>query len=137
MIDTKVFVIEFVSFNFVKHHKLLIITLSKSMKLRLANNETTYQITRMTQIKIQSKNHFEKLWCMIAFINKFDVILNMSWLKQHDVHIRCKNRFLLFDSKYCLINCLINNHFFIIYNCERKSKINCFRKINEVKNFSF
>ena len=61
MIDIKVFVIEFVSFNFVKHHKLLIITLSKSMKLRLANNETTYQITRMTQVKIQLKNHLEKL----------------------------------------------------------------------------
>ena len=52
MIDTKVFVIEFVNFNFVKHHKLLMIALSKSMKLRFANNETIHQITRMTQIKI-------------------------------------------------------------------------------------
>ena len=122
MIDTKVFVIEFVSFNFVKHYKLLMIILSKSMKLRLANNETTHQITRMTQVKIQLKNHLEKLWCMIALINKFDVILSMFWLKQHDVHIRCKSRSLLFDSKYCLINCLINNRSFMIYNCERKSK---------------
>ena len=122
MIDTKVFVIEFVSFNFVKHYKLLMIILSKSMKLRLANNETTHQITRMTQIKIQLKNHLEKFWCMIALIDKFDVILNMFWLKQHDVHIRCKSWFLLFDSKYCLINCLINNRLFVIYNCERKSK---------------
>ena len=122
MIDTKSFVIEFVNFNFVKHYKLLIITLSKSMTLRLANNETIHQITRMTQVKIQLKNHLEKLWYMIALIDKFDVILSMSWLKQHDVHIRCKSQSLLFDSKYCLINCLINNRLFVIYNCERKSK---------------
>ena len=31
------------------------------MKLRLVNNETTHQIIRITQIKIQLKNHLEKL----------------------------------------------------------------------------
>ena len=61
MIDIKVFVIKFINFNFVKYYKLLMIILLKSMKLRFANNETIHQIIQMTQVKIQLKNHLEKL----------------------------------------------------------------------------
>ena len=123
MIDTKTSTHDFVKFNFVKYYKLSTIILINSIQFKLIDNDTTHQFTHMTQVKIQLNEHLEKFWCFIASINRFEIILNMSWLENYDVHIECENRSLLFEFEYCLNNCLINNRFSIAYECEIKSKI--------------
>ena len=123
IIDTRTSIHDFVKFNFVKYYKLSTITLINSIQLKLIDNDTTHQFTHMTQIKIQLNEHLEKFWCFITSINRFEIILDMSWLKNHDVHIKCENRSLFFEFEYCLNNCLINNWFSIAYKCEIKSKI--------------
>ena len=123
MIDTKASIHDFVKFNFVKYYKFSTIALINSIQFKLIDNDTTHQFTHMTQIKIQLNEHLEKFWCFIASINRFKIILNISWLKNHDVHIKCENHSLLFASKNCLNNCVINNRFSIAYECEIKSTI--------------
>ena len=123
MTDTKASIHDFVKFNFVKYYKFSTIVLTNSIQFKLIDNDTTHQFTHMTQVKIQLNEHFEKFWCFIASINRFEIILNMSWLENHDVHIKCENRSLFFEFEYCLNNCLINNRFSIAYKCEIKSTI--------------
>ena len=123
MTDTKASIHDFVKLNFVKYYKLSTIVLTSSVQLKLIDNDTTHQLTHMTQVKIQLNEHLEKFWCFIASINRFEIILDMSWLKNHDVHIECENRSLFFEFEYCLNNCLINNRLSIAYECEIKSTI--------------
>ena len=123
MIDTKTSIHDFVKFNFVKYYKISTMILINSIQFKLIDNDTIHQFTHMIQIKIQLNEHFEKFWCFFASINRFEVILNMWWLKNHDVHIKCENDSLFFEFEYCLNNCLINNRFSIAYKCEMKSII--------------
>lgn len=49
-------------------------------------------------------------------LRKFDVILNMSYLKKYDSHIFFNNRLLTFNFDYYVSNCLLRYTFAIIYN---------------------
>ena len=123
MIDTKTSIHDFVKFNFVKYYKFSTIILINSIQFKLIDNDIIHQFTHMTQVKIQLNEYFEKFWCFIASINRFEVILDMSWLENHDVHIKCENRSLFFEFEYYLNNYLINNRFSIAYEYEIKLTI--------------
>ena len=56
------------------------------------------------------------MWYLIIFLRKFDVILNMPWIKNHDVIIDEDDRFLLFKFNFCLINYLAFDLFNRVFN---------------------
>ena len=129
--NTDVFASDFVNANFVKQHKLSIMSLKNFIKLRLTNNKLASNITRMTLIKFQLTKHVIELWCLVTLLSKFDLILNMSWLKQHDFHVSFKKRFLTFNSNHCLKHCIHNYKFITVYSREIKKSIESSLSINQ------
>ena len=123
---------EFVNINFVKHHKLLTMSLKNSIKLRLTNNNLAFNITRMTLMKFQLAKHVIELWCLVTSLRKFDLILDMSWLEQHDLHVSFKKRSLTFNFDYCLKHCSHNYKFITIYSREIKKSLEFKSSINQV-----
>ena len=119
-IDTRVSTFEFVNTNFVKYHKLLKVVLIKSIKLRLIDNKIVFSIIHITLMKFQLNDHISELWCLIIFLEKFDIILDMSWMKQHDSRIFFNKRFIIFDSNHCKKHCIHNYQFTTIYSTNIK-----------------
>jgi hypothetical protein len=50
--------------------------------------------------------HIEVLECNVINIGLHDIVLGMSWLKKHSPHIDWANKKVLFNSDFCIKNCL-------------------------------
>ena len=120
-IDTKISTFEFVNVNFVKYYKLFKVVFVKFIKLRLINNKIAFNIIYMSLIKFQFNDHISEFWCFIIFLKKFVIILNMSWMKQHNSRIFFNKRFIIFDSNHCKKHCIHNYQFTTIYNTSIKT----------------
>ena len=84
MINIKVFERVFVSRRYVKLYKFFIVRLQKSIKFKLTNNKLVFNIIHMIQIIFSLNNHINTCWCLMTNLNKYNIILNMSWLQKHD-----------------------------------------------------
>ena len=122
MIDTKVLRRAFVNRRYVKFHKFFIARLQKSIKLRLTNDKLILNIIHMTQLTFSLNDHIDTCWCLITNLNKYDIIVNMFWLQKHDSQISFALRSLTFNFNYCMIHCLFNQCFIIIYNDDTSKK---------------
>ena len=76
LINIKILTKNFININFAKYYKLLLITLTKSFKLRLTNKILTENIIYIVRTilvfeKYQKKNY------LIIFLTKFDIIFNI------------------------------------------------------------
>ena len=120
MTDTKTSALNFVNDKFVRQHKLSTVALTKSIKLRLANNELASNITHMIQVKFSLAEHVTEAWSLITNLEQFDLILRMLWLEQHDGTINFKARSIIFQSDYCLKHCIHNYQSTTMYS--RNSK---------------
>ena len=78
LIDTKVFAKSFVNINFVKKHKLSIIELRKSIRFRLIDNKSIFNIIHMIQLKFNLEIHTNEIWCLVTKLEKYFFILDMS-----------------------------------------------------------
>ena len=133
MIDIEISISNFVNFKFVKQHKLFTMILTKFIKFRLTNVKQTSRITQMIQIKFQLSDHVNEFWYFVTILKKFDIILNMFWIKQYKMNIDCQARFINFKFDYCLKNCIHNYQSIVIYNKKIKTffaKQWLFSKIN-------
>ena len=74
------------------------------------------------------------MWCLIIDIEKFQIILNMSWIEQHNVQISKKNRNFIFQFEHCIKNCIHNYRSTIIYNKKNRNKNKKFLTSNSKKN---
>ena len=124
MTDTEVSASDFVNANFVKRYKLDIMTFIKPIRLRLVDDKFVLNIIRMARVKFQLKKHVNEVWCLITTLGKFDLILNMFWLKQHSVNISCENKSIIFAFDHCLENCIHNYQSTTIYSVDIKRSSN-------------
>ena len=122
LIDTDAFERSFVNVNFVKQHKLLTIKLRKSIKLRLTNNKSIFNITHMTQVKFSLDTHIDEIWCLITKLERYSFILNISWLEEHAVNIKLETRAIEFFNFDCIVNCLQDHRLTTIYSSESQSQ---------------
>ena len=76
--DTGASAKSFINANFAKYQKLPLMTLIKPLKLRLTNGDIDGEIIHATRIIISFEDHIEELLCLIIFLTKFDLILDMS-----------------------------------------------------------
>ena len=77
----------------------------------------------MALVKFQLSDHISELWCLIISLEKFDIILDMSWMKQHDSRIFFSKRFIIFDSDHCKEHCIHNYQFTTVYSTGIKAPI--------------
>ena len=122
MTNIEVSTLKLVDHNFVKYHKFFTIALIKSIRLRLIDDAIALNITRLTQVKMQLKNHVEKLWCMINVLKFFDLITSWSWATQHEIIISSKKNVLIFDFEKCLRDCNFHHRSIIVHVREKRRK---------------
>ena len=122
LINTRIFNKSFMNINFVKKHKFSTIELRNSIKLRLIDNKSTLNITHMSQLKFSLETHMNEIWCLVTKLEKYFLILSMSWLKEHMINIKSKNRALQFFNSKCIVNCLRDHKLTTIYNSESRTR---------------
>jgi hypothetical protein len=61
-------------------------------------------------IPLKISEHVEDLTFDIAKLAHYPVILGMGWLDLHDPHVHWTSRRIVFDSNYCVENCLSTLH---------------------------
>ena len=108
MIDMKASKRAFVNRKYVKFYKFFIVRLQKFIKLKLTDDKLILNIIYMIQITFSLNDYIDTCWCLITNLNKYDIILNMSWLQKYDFQTSFVFRSLTFNFDYCMINCLFS-----------------------------
>ena len=75
--NIKILIKNFINTKFAKYYKLLFIILTKPLKLRLINKIIKRNIIHITRIILAFENHFKKLFYLITFLIKFDIIFHI------------------------------------------------------------
>lgn len=106
--DTGASATAFVSSAFIKQHYLSVVKLTQPRKLKLADDQSATLITHCAQVYFRLGDHYDEIWCFVTNLGKFDVILGMPWLDQHDPKLSFRKRTLTFDSDFCASRCLLH-----------------------------
>ena len=54
---------------------------SHGMTLHSNNHNLAPMITHCAQVYFRFGDHFDKIWCFVTSLSKFDLILGMPWLE--------------------------------------------------------
>ncbi len=68
-------------------------------------------------------SYYNKLCYFITTLGKFNLILGMPWLEQHDLKVSFRTRTLKFDSYHCTAHCLSQGKASIMNSCS-STKVN-------------
>ncbi|KAK0512583.1 hypothetical protein JMJ35_004600 [Cladonia borealis] len=80
--------------------------LGTACKLELADGGSVPDITHVARMHFTLGVHREELWGLGTQLGKFDVILGMPWLEQHNPHKDWAGRVMSLNSGFCLRKCL-------------------------------
>ena len=69
-------------------------------KLKLADGNLAPIVTHCAQLHFRLGDYYDELWCFVTILGKFDLILGISWLEQHDPKVSFHTRILIFDSDH-------------------------------------
>ena len=136
IIDTKIFAKEFVYNKYIKKYKIFTLLITKKINFKLINNFIEHALTKIIIIKIRLKNYVKKISCLITSLNKFDLILDMFWVKKHNVNIEKNNCSLLFKLKHCLYYCISNQQSLKVFNktlLKNRFKFKLFKKLSSYR----
>lgn len=98
----------FVLSAFIKQHCLPVVRLAQPRKLKLVDDHLAPVITHCAQVYCRMGEHYDEIWCFITSLGKFNLILGMPWLEQHDPKLSFRGRTLAFDSDFCTSHCLLH-----------------------------
>lgn len=104
--DTGASASSFVDATFAKKNHLPHMALSQPCKLRLADDKLAPNITHMALVQHILGDHVEEIWCLVTKLGRFDIILGMPWLEQHNPTLELGDRTMTLKSDYCMSNCL-------------------------------
>lgn len=96
----------FVDDSCVRRNKLHTVALQRPIRLRLADNKRAPDVTHAAKVRLVLDGHKEELWCLVTKLGKFNFILGMPWLEEHNPHIRWSTKKTTFNSEHCRLNCL-------------------------------
>ena len=122
MTNTKISERIFVNRKYIKLHKFFIVRLQKSIKFKLTNDKLVSNIIYMIQIIFSLNSHIDICWCLMTDLSKYNIILSMFWLQKHDFQASFVHRSLTFNFDHCMINCLFNECFIVIYSDDASKK---------------
>ena len=113
----------FVDVGYARVYKLYTVPLAKPCKLKLADDKLVPNITHVVRLVLVLGEYVEELWCLVTALGKFDVILGMPWLEEHDPSSSFSKRSLTFDSDHCMLNCLLRYALTTIYSGPARPKL--------------
>ena len=127
MIDFDVNDIDFIDISFARYHDFDFISLKHSRSLTIVDdrNSTFDDVIHIMKVSFMICNHFEIIEFFVTKLNHYSIILELSWLKLHDLISKWSNNFLTFFSLYCYTHCLrffrlmividVNNQFDVLF----------------------
>ena len=63
-------------------------------------------ITHITKLRLSIRGHQEDIPMFVTKLGRYPIVLGIPWLCRHDVVLRFARDQIIFDSGYCLRNCL-------------------------------
>ena len=104
--DTGASAWSFIDEGFATRNHLPRMALTQPCRLRLADDEFAPNITHMALLKHALGDHVEEMWCLITKLGRFDLVLGMPWLEEHNPSLALGDRTMTFNSDYCMAHCL-------------------------------
>ena len=77
------------------------IKLAYPCKLKQADDNLAPIVTYCAQLHFRLGDHYDGLWYFVTTLGKYDLILEMPWLEQHDPKVSFCTRTLAFDFDHC------------------------------------
>lgn len=89
-----------------KQHSYTVHEVAKPIRLSLADSSEVSQLTHAVDVRIRHGSHTANVLCYITHIGKYDVILGINWLEDHNPAIHFNPRAMHFHTAPCKLNCL-------------------------------
>ena len=111
---------------FAQHYRFSLISLIYSRRLRDFDDQIVLieNITHVIEAIMILKDHIERLFFYVTNLNQYLIIMNLFWLRRHDIDVNFEFNIFIMFSFFCLIHCCLNS-------------IKIFEVIREEKNFLF
>ena len=93
---------ELIDESFVRTQKIDTFKLAKRIKLTLGNGEVVQQLKQECLIDVHIGDHHEQIFCYVASLNVYIIVLGDGWLQTHNPAINWKNRTMKFNSASCM-----------------------------------
>ena len=102
----------FIDKEFARDHNLPLFKLKTLCCLEVIDGKPIESgtITYMTKVRMAVKGYEEHIPMFITKLGHYSIVLGLSWLRRHDVHIGFARNTLTFDSKFCLTHCCGNSN---------------------------
>ena len=75
---------ELIDESFVRTNKISIFKIKTQIRLKLSNEEMVKWLDKACLVDIQIGNHQKQLFCYMTKLNIYFIVLEDSWLKQHN-----------------------------------------------------
>jgi hypothetical protein len=97
----------FIDQDFANHYKLPLCPMKTPHALEVIDGHKTFlgDITYIVEAYLSIREHCERLPIFVIKLSHYLIILDIPWLKQHDVAICFTSNLVTFGSQYCLAYC--------------------------------
>ncbi len=121
--------IELINETFAQFNKLKLINLKKKERIRLmlSDEEVAQILNKAVKVEVKTRNHREQLFCYVAKLNTYALILRNEWLQTHNLVIDWRKREMKFLQECIKMNCIKKKN-----NTKAKNK-----EFVEIKTISF
>ena len=122
MIDFDVNDIDFIDIFFARYYDFDFIFLKHSRSLTIVDDWSFIfdDVIHIVKVSFMICNHFEIIEFFVTKLNHYSIILELSWLKLHDLIFKWSNNFLTFFSLYCYTHCLRLFRFMIVIDVDNQ-----------------
>ncbi|VDC04626.1 unnamed protein product [Peniophora sp. CBMAI 1063] len=98
----------FINSRFALEQKLTLTRKKSPLRLRTIDNSPIKSglVTHEVSLQMSIGEHSERITCDVADIGDDNIILGISWLRQHNPHIDWARSSITFTSPYCAAHCL-------------------------------
>ena len=98
----------FIDENFARRNNLPLIKLQTPRTLRVIDGRPVVSgaMTHITKIRLKIREHEEDIPMFVTKLGGYPMVLGMPWLRRHDVCLRFARNQAIFDSEFCLKNCI-------------------------------
>lgn len=108
MIDCGATGYAFIDEDFARRHNFPLFALKNPRTLNVIDGRPVASgaITHITKLPLQIREHHEMVPLFVTKLGRYPIVLGIPWLRRHDVTLRFANNQVIFDSAFCLQNCL-------------------------------
>ena len=88
--------------SFARSNKISTFQLEKLIQLMLENGKVVQRLTKGCLVNVEIGNHKDQIFCYLAKLDVYTVILNDGWLQTHNSAIDWKDCTIKFNSADCM-----------------------------------